>query len=65
MRRRKLNPVARLLSMAKDSAGARAVAAAERQDYEASRMWRSLAVEIDRLLRNSVELMARPSGGAE
>jgi hypothetical protein len=57
--RRKLNPVARLLSMAKDSAGARAVAAADRQDYDLSRQWSALCAEIDRLLRNSVELMAR------
>jgi len=51
--------VARLLSMAKDSAGARAVAAAEKNDYGQSREWQALAIEIDRLLRDSVELMAR------
>lgn len=49
----------KLLHLAKNAAGDRAVAAAEREDFTASREWQALAAEIDRLMRDAVTAMAR------
>lgn len=51
--------VAKLLADAKRLAGDKAVESARKLDYTSSREWSSLAVEIDGLLRDSVELVAR------
>ncbi len=45
---------ARLLSEAKNACGDRAVEAAKREDHRTARMWRALAVECDRLLRDAI-----------
>jgi hypothetical protein len=47
-----------LLAMAKNAAGDNAAKAAERQNHPLARQWSALAMEIDRLLRNAVELLA-------
>lgn len=51
--------VAKLLADAKREAGDKAVEAAKRTNYQLAREWRVLAVEIDRVLRDAVELMSR------
>lgn len=51
--------VSKLLHEAQNIAGDNAVAARRDQDFAEAREWQALAVEIMRLVRDSVEVMAR------
>ena len=51
--------VSKLLAEAQKIAGDNAVKASRYEDYAEAREWQALAVEISRLVRDSVAVMAR------
>jgi hypothetical protein len=60
--------IARLLHEAKNAAGAQAVVANRRSDYVRASEWSALAIRIDELMRDAIEITARsvsltPMGG--
>jgi hypothetical protein len=59
--------VAKLLAEAQNVAGDNAVSAHRDEDYAEAREWQALAIEIQRLVRDSVAIMASPvrAEGAE